>query len=98
MSRLGAYSHLFTVDWGLLGLSWVAGIPFVSILILILFKIIWTSVPNDYLYLRGYCIFVLLIGIFNPMVYYHKNIFFLAIILTILDLVKNGSIKQTKYL
>lgn len=98
MSRLGAYSHLFTVDWGLLGLSWVAGIPFVSILILILFKIIWTSVPNDYLYLRGYCILVLLIGLFNPMVYYHKNIFFLAIILTILDLVKNGSIKQTKYL
>lgn len=97
MSRLGAYSHIFTVDWGLLGLSWVAGIPFVLILILILLKIIRTSVPNDYLFLRGYCILVLLIGIFNPMVYYHKNIFFLAIILTILDLVKNGSIKQTKY-
>lgn len=97
MSRLGAYSHFFTVDWGLLGLSWVAGIPFVLILILILLKIIWTSVPNDYLYLRGYCIFILLIGILNPMVYYHKNIFFLAIILTILNLVKNGSIKQTKY-
>lgn len=93
MSRLGAYSHIFTVDWGLLGLSWVAGIPFVLILILILLKVILTKIPNDYLYLRGYCIFVLLIGLFNPMVYYHKNIFFLAIILTILDQVKNGSIR-----
>lgn len=98
MSELGAYNHFFTVDWGLLGLSWVAGIPFVLFLILILLKIILTKVSNDYLFLRGYCILVLLIGILNPMVYYHKNIFFLAIILTILDIVKNGSIKQTKYL
>lgn len=88
MSELGAYYHYFTVDWGLLGLSWVAGIPFVLILILLLLKITLIKVPDDYLYLRGYCILVLLLGIINPMVYYHKNLFFLAIILTIWELVR----------
>lgn len=90
MNELAAYNHYYTVDLGILGLSWVAGIPFAMIFIVILLSQFIKMVNNNtYLYLGTYCLFVLLSGFTNAISYKHSNILLIAIIIVMIECARN---------
>lgn len=63
LHRLQTYNFNFNLywnDWGLLGLSWIYGIPAVCILYYMYFKVILTKVPREYLYLKAVFAFLVL--------------------------------------
>lgn len=86
MSEIAAYFHYFTVDWGIIGLSWCAGIPFTILFIILLLKFALKKVDKDFYYLGLWEIFVLLIGITHPMSYYHNNLIYHALVFILIDL------------
>lgn len=88
MSELAAYNHFFIVDLGLIGLSWVAGIPFVLLFLYLLIRIITTKVNPEHYYLCMYALLITLCGFTNALSYKHHNIIYLALVLVILDLAK----------
>lgn len=86
MSELGAYNHFYTVDLGLWGLSWVAGIPFVLLFLYLLIRVIKLKVDPEYYYIGMYGLLVILCSATNALCYKHHNIIFLALALVIVDL------------
>lgn len=63
LHRLQTYNfsfNLFWNDWGLLGLSWIYGIPAICILYFMYLKVIFSKLPKDYLYLKVLCVFLVL--------------------------------------
>lgn len=87
MSQLGAYFHMFTVDLGIVGLSWIAGIPFTLLLVFLLISIYRKDIGKEYLYLGGYCLLSLLCGFTNGLLYKGYDMVYIALILVILDLI-----------
>lgn len=98
MSELAAYNHFFTVDLGLIGLSWVAGIPFVLLFIYLLVRILTTKVDPKYYYLGMYALLIMLCGFTNALSYKHHNIIYLALVLVILDLAKEKYDRKRRFL
>lgn len=76
--------HYYPVDMGIIGLSWEAGIPFVLVYALIMISIIRTKVPKDYYYLGMWELMLLIASLTQPMLYYHHNIVYQALVLVIL--------------
>lgn len=62
-------------DWGLLGLSWVLGIPFVCCLIIYALRVIFMKVPREYFYLSSWFVF-LLISSTITIEFYREGVFF----------------------
>jgi len=80
-------------DWGLLGLSWIAGIPTVTILLLISFYMIFKKVPRKYYYYSCTYIFLLLVSI-TTVEFYRKGAFvFHALAMYSIDYI-TGKIKK----
>lgn len=86
------------VDWGIIGLSWVGGIPLSILLIFIGIKAVMCRVTKEYLYISSFYIFLLLGSITTTELYREGAFVFHAIALYILELVtirKNQ--KKSKY-
>ena len=94
MSELAMYNHFYTVDLGLWGLSWVAGIPFTLLFIALLVLIIRTKVSPEYYYIGMFAIASMLAGFTNALIYKHHNLIFLSLLLVILDLAKKDYINS----
>lgn len=88
MSYLAATRHFFTVDLGILGLSWVAGIPFTLAFVWLLIKVIKEKVSKEYYYIGMYALMILVAGMTNAISYKHHNLIYLAVLLVILDKVR----------
>ena len=77
--------HFFPVDWGLIGLSWEAGILFTLCFILLIVRVIFLKVDKQYYYVRIWSFFLLIIGVTHPMSYCHSNLIYMAIVLLIAE-------------
>lgn len=62
------------VDWGLLSLSWIIGIPAVLVMIFYSFKVILLKLPIDYFYVKIWFIY-LLVSSFTTMEFYRQGNF-----------------------
>jgi hypothetical protein len=62
------------VDWGLLSLSWIIGIPAVLVMIFYSFKVILLKLPVDYFYVKIWFIYLLLSS-FTTMEFYRAGNF-----------------------
>lgn len=85
--------HFFPVDLGLIGFSWEAGIPTAIILLLICFLLLIPSQDDEYNYIRGWGLFIILTSVTLPFYYCHKNMIFTVVIIIIFMKLK-GSYKQ----
>ena len=72
-------------DWGLIGLSWIVGIPVVLLILLYCMKAFFIKVENKYIYLACYFIFIVFASIFSREIYRYGNFFIQALILAILE-------------
>jgi len=85
VTSLSESFHIFPIDWGLLGLSWEAGIPATLILIFIAIMMIFFKTDDMYLYISSWGVFVLLFSLTNGRYYSHHNLIYTAILLVICD-------------
>ena len=89
MSQIAAWYHFYHVDWGLVGLTWVAGLPFTIFFIFILIYFARKKVGENYYYLGMWEYMVIISGLTNPISYYHHNIIYHALVFVIIDLAHN---------
>ncbi len=52
-------------DWGLLGLSWVMGLPLLFVLLFFIKKMIFTKVPKEYCFISATYLEILLVSLLN---------------------------------
>jgi hypothetical protein len=88
--------HYFPVDMGLIGLSWEAGIPAVVVLYLLCFLLLIPAQKDNYTYIRGWGLFLILTSITVPFYYYHKNMIYTVIVLVIFMKLKEIEIVHRK--
>ena len=77
------YYHFYYADWGLIGLSWIIGIPAVLIMIYYSLKMFLTKVPRQYLYVGVYFFNIVISSITTHEFYIHMNFVVQAILLCI---------------
>ena len=77
--------HYYPVDMGLIGLSWNAGIPFTVSFIILMLSVIRMKIPKEYYYLCFWEIYIVLVGTTNELSYYHSNVIYQSIALTIIS-------------
>lgn len=77
-------------DWGLIGLSWVAGIPVALLLIVILLKGIILKLPNSAVYLSMTFLFLILGSILSREVYRIGNMYLLGVLLVLHEKIYNS--------
>lgn len=65
--------HFYYSDWGLVGLSWMIGIPAVLVMIYYSLKMFLTKVPKEYLYLGIYFFDIVISSITTHEFYIHSN-------------------------
>ena len=72
-SKYGAYMNSLKsdtgynyVDWGLLGLSWVGGMPLVFFILFYMVKCIITKTSKQQLYISSWFIFLIIVSITDP--------------------------------
>lgn len=82
IDKLKTQGFIFA-DWGLIGLSWVAGIPVALLLILILLKGIILKLPNGAVYVSMTFLFLILGSILSREVYRIGNMYLLGILLVL---------------
>lgn len=88
------YNYTWSVDWGLIGLSWDSGILFTLCLIVLLYLIYKEKLRNELLYIKYWALYLLIIGV-TQATSYSQNIFvFYAIILTIIQTERKFFIKR----
>lgn len=75
--------HFYYSDWGLIGLSWMIGIPAVVIMIYYSIKMFLTKVPNEYLYIGIYFFNITISSITSHEFYIHENFVVQAILFCI---------------
>lgn len=84
-SRMALVYHYYTDDWGLIGLTWEAGIPFMIAFFYLFISIIRIRVPIEYQYIRYWEIFSLGVGVTCEVIFYQQNMIYQALVLVILD-------------
>lgn len=85
-SSLAQDYHWFAADWGLLGLSWEVGIPFLIVFLSLFIAMYRKKVPKEYYYIGVWEIYLILTtGAFGETIYCHHNIVYHALALVILD-------------
>lgn len=72
-------------DWGLIGLSWIVGIPVVLFILFYCLKAFLLKVEDKYIYLACYFIFIVFASIFSREIYRYGNFFIQGIILALLE-------------
>ena len=97
MSALFTDYDFYCFDMGYLGLTWLAGIPFTLLLIILQICIIRKKVPKEYLYLGVWEIYLLISGWFNEEVFGFTNLICQVLALTILTTVIKEN-KEGKYI
>lgn len=101
-SKLVSYNsqayHFFPVDMGLIGLSWEAGIPAAIILFSLCIVLFSSKVDNDFLYIKGWGLFLILTSVTLPFYYYHKNMIYTAIVFVIFMKMKRNLVVKDKLL
>lgn len=85
VSMTSARYHIYPVDWGLLGLSWEAGVPAILILIVLQFYLMFHKLDNKYLYISSWGLFALIISAFGGSYYSSPNLLYTAILLVIFN-------------
>lgn len=65
--------HFFYSDWGLIGLSWMIGIPAVLVMVYYSLKMFLTKVPKEYLYIGIYFFDIVISSITSHEFYIHEN-------------------------
>ena len=63
----------YYADWGLIGLSWMIGIPTVLVMVYYSFKMFLTKVPEEYFYLGVYFFNIVISSITTHEFYIHEN-------------------------
>lgn len=98
MSSLFLERDFYCFDMGYLGLTWLGGIPFTLILIILQFCIFRKKVPKDYLYIGVWELYLLISGWFNEEVFGFTNMICQVLALTILSTVikENSVINKQK--
>lgn len=98
MSLLFVNEDFYCYDMGYLGLTWLGGIPFTLMLIILQFRVFWKKVPKEYLYLGTWELYLLISGWFNEEVFGFTNMICQVLALTILTSVvkENFYIEQRK--
>lgn len=79
------YSYIWSIDWGLIGLSWDAGIPFTLVFVGILFAMFKQKLKVEHLYINCWSLMLLLIGITGAMSYVENIFIYYAVLLTIIE-------------
>lgn len=85
-AKLMLYNYNLT-DWGLIGLSWYAGIPVVLCILYYLVKGIFQRVPSQYLYINAWFLYLLIISLTDPEMYQHYSFLIQSILLYMLYLI-----------
>jgi len=93
MNYLKERYHFFPIDWGLIGLSWEAGIPFVICFILLMLRVVFLKVEKRYYYLGVWQLF-LLISVTKALSYMHTNLVYMAIVLLIAERAHSEYVKK----
>lgn len=98
MSNLFVDRDFYCFDMGYLGLTWMGGIPFTLILIILQICIFRKKVPKDYLYIGVWELYLLISGWFNEEVFGFTNMICQVLALTILSTVikENSPIMKNK--
>lgn len=98
ISALFIENDFYCFDMGYIGLSWLGGIPFTLILIILQFCIFRKKVPKDYLYIGVWELYLLISGWFNEEVFGFTNMICQVLALTILSTVikENSVINKQK--
>lgn len=83
-------------DWGLIGLSWMIGIPAVLIMLLYSYRIFRTKVPEKYMYIGIYFFNIVISSITSHEFYIHQNFVVQAILFCVFTKILENS-KQPLY-
>lgn len=84
-SELVYHYYIWSVDWGLIGLSWDCGIPFTIVFILILFSMFRQKVRTEHRYINFWALMLMLIGVTGALSYTENIFIYYAVLLTIID-------------
>lgn len=84
-SELVYYYYIWSVDWGLIGLSWECGIPFTIVFILILIAMFRQKLNKKHRYINYWTLMLLLVGITKPISYIENVFAYYAVLLTIIS-------------
>ncbi len=87
---LGTYNFYYS-DWGLIGLSWMIGIPAVLVMLIYSFRIYRTKVPKEYLYMGIYFLNIVLSSITTHEFYIHQNYVVQAILFCVFTKILENS-------
>ena len=98
MSSLFIDRDFYCFDMGYLGLTWLGGIPFTLILIILQICVFLKKVPQEYLYIGVWELYLLISGWFNEEVFGFTNMICQVLALTILSTVikENSVINKQK--
>lgn len=91
-AKLMLYNYNFT-DWGLIGLSWYAGIPVVLCIVYYLIRGILQQVPKQYSYINAWFLYLLIVSITDPEMYQHYSFLIQSILLYMLYLINPRFLK-----
>lgn len=85
VSQTSALYHIYPVDWGIIGLSWEAGIPATLVLITIVVMLLLVRPDKRFLYISAWGVFVLCFSLTNSRYFSHHNLIYTVILLVIYD-------------
>lgn len=91
-AKLMLYNYNLT-DWGLIGLSWYAGIPVVLCIVYYLIRGILQQVPKQYSYINAWFLYLLIVSITDPEMYQHYSFLIQSILLYMLYLINPRFLK-----
>ncbi len=74
-------------DWGLVGLSWIIGVPCLLCILFCIFKILRGKIPKQYLYLKYFYLFILLTSITSVEFYRWGSVFIHGVLFYLFELI-----------
>ena len=87
--------HYWNSDWGLIGLSWLVGIPTVLVMIYYSIKIFITKLPKEYLYVNMYFFQILISSVTSHEFYIEGNFIIQAVVIAFyISILKNQKLKE----
>lgn len=86
--------HIIWADWGLIGLSWVLGIPAVLCLVWLFIYAFLTPVEQDKSYLCYWCLFIVLASVLTREIYRAGAFPIEAVVLYLIAQYKTGNTKN----
>lgn len=81
-------------DWGMVGLSWMIGIPCMLCILYCIFIILKTHIPKQYLYLKYFYLFILLTSVTSVEFYRWGSVFIHGILFYLFEIIKKSEINN----